>query len=110
MKFREDITIIGPDDTSGGFDVRGTLQNTSRSEDTAEGEMSVSDWLLFLPPGTPITHRCRVLARGKEFEVTQEPGDIRNDLTVNTPHHIEVSLRITGNSEATEVFADEEGF
>lgn len=108
MRFREDVTIVSPDVDN--ITVKGTLDNVGRTEDAAEGNMSVTDWLLFLPIGTAITHKSRVRARGREFEVVGEPDELRRTLTTNSPHHIEVPLKITGDSDASDVFPDEESF
>lgn len=117
MKFLEDITIVSPntsdpsnpsDPSGGSITVRGTLQNTSRSE--SDGEFSVTDWLLFLPVGTEITMRDRVLARDREFEIQGEPWTFANDLTTNTPHHMEAVLKIAGQSDSSAEFPDEEDF
>lgn len=109
MRFREDIEIVSPDN-SGGVTVKGTLQSTSRSEDTSEGSISVTDWLLFLPAGTKVTHRDRIIARGMEFEVTADPLEAKNELTLNKEHHVEVTLSKTGFAEPSTVFPDEESF
>lgn len=110
MRFREDITIVSPGKED--ITVKGTLQNVGRTEDAAEGNISVTDWLLFLPVGTAITVKSRVQGRGMEFEVVGMPDELRNELTTNSLHHIEVPLKITGTgtTESEEDFSSDESF
>lgn len=113
VKFWDDVTIVSPEGGSsggsdGGVTVRGTLQNTSRTE--SEGEFSTTDWLLLLPKGTAINMEDRVLVNGAEFEVQGEPYEFTNDLTINMPHHVEANLKITGQSDPSTDFPDDEAF
>lgn len=107
MRLREDIVIITPGETD--VKVKGALDNVGRSEDAAEGGLSVTDWLLFLPKGTPITHKSRVQGRGLEFEAQGAPDELSRVLTTGGAHHIEVALKVVG-SEESEDFTDKEEF
>ena len=107
MRLREDIVIVTPG--ADDIKVKGALDNVGRSEDPAEGDLTTSDWLLFLPKGTAITHKSRVQGRGLEFEVQGPPDELSRVLTTGGAHHIEVALKVVG-SEESEGFTDKEDF
>lgn len=108
MRFLDDATIIHPDGTK--EDVKCIFDNVSLTENVTEGNIAVYDCLLFLPKDTSITHKCRVLGEGKEFEVVGGPNGFKSFLTTNRPSHIEVYLKITSSSEDGPDFTDEEEF
>lgn len=105
MRFRDTVTIVSPDRED--VEVKGSLQNSGSSEDE---NLSIEDWMLFLPPDVEITHRDRVVSGSREFEIVSVPVLVKNELTANKPHHLEVSLHITGVSSISKVFPDDEAF
>lgn len=109
MRFREEVTIVFP----GGEEVqsKASMYAVTSTEDKGEGNIPVTDWMLFLPAGTEITGKCRVRGREEEFEVVGKPDEKRSLLTTNSPHHIEALLKIIGSSESeADDFTDEESF
>lgn len=76
------------------------LQQRQRTEQTAGGELSDTQWLLVVPAGTTIATGDTVTADDKDFEVHGEPWTVRNPRT-SVVSHIEATLRrITGTTDA----------
>jgi hypothetical protein len=76
--------------------VLGELQQRSRDE--AEGTVSQTNWILFLPANTPIDTNDVVLVGGESFEVIGDPWQAFNPRTGEF-EHVEVSLRRTSGEE-----------
>ena len=77
--------------------VLGELQQRSRDE--AEGAISQTNWMLFLPPNTPIDTNDVVKVDGESYEVVGDPWQAFNPRT-GQYEHVEVSLRRTSGEEA----------
>lgn len=78
--------------------VLGELQQIQRTEPVAEGELSDTRWLLFLPAGTAIDTGDAVICDGEVFEVVGAPWPARNPRT-GAQNHVEVTLRQTIREE-----------
>jgi hypothetical protein len=76
--------------------VKGELQQRSREE--AEGTISQTNWVLFLPAKTPIDTNDVVLVDDESFEVVGDPWQAFNPRT-GEYEHVEVSLRRTSGEE-----------
>lgn len=76
----------------------GELQQTQRSEPVAEGELSVTTWLLVLPAETDIRTGDAVLAGAAMYEVVGDPWHARNPRT-QLASHVEATLRRTAGDE-----------
>jgi hypothetical protein len=85
-------------DIPGVVDVKvlGELQQHSRDE--AEGTLSQTNWILFLPPNTPIDTNDVVLVDNDAYEVIGDPWQAFNPRTGEF-EHVEVSLRRTSGEE-----------
>lgn len=103
------VTIVRRSEDDEGFDpspvetttqVLGELQQTQRSEPVAEGELSVTTWLLVLPAGTVIGTGDAVIVDGGRYEVVGNPWPVRNPRT-QLPSHVEATLRKTGDDEGS---------
>lgn len=77
--------------------VMGELQQHSRDE--AEGTISQTNWMLFLPAKTPIDTNDVVFIEGQTYEVIGDPWQAKNPRTGEIAH-VEVSLRRTSGEEA----------
>jgi hypothetical protein len=77
----------------------GQIQQKARTEPAAEGESSITDWVLFLPADTPLRTGDRVttIDDGREYEVTGDP----ENMTMGSPavHHVEATVRRTAGSD-----------
>ena len=73
----------------------GELQQRGRDEPGDQGEMSRTDWLLFLPAETVIDTADRVIVDGAGFEVVGDPWHVRNP-RLAALSHVEATLRRTG--------------
>jgi hypothetical protein len=73
------------------------LQQRVRTE--REGVISITDWLLILPAGTPIDTNDQVIVDGKRFEIEGDAWEARNPYT-QQPSHVEASLRFIGGEES----------
>lgn len=72
------------------------LQQRQRTEQTAGGELSDTQWLLVVPAGTTIATGDTVTVDGNDYEVHGEPWTVRNPRTA-VVSHIEATLRrVTG--------------
>lgn len=82
-------------------EVLGELQQPSRSgaRGEAEGTISQTDWILFLPANTPIDTNDVVVVDGQSFEVIGDPWNAFNPRTGEF-EHVEASLRRTSGEEA----------
>lgn len=78
----------------------GELQQTQRAEPAAEGELSVTTWLLVLPAGTAVDTGDAVVAGGQTFEVVGDPWPARNPRT-RLASHVECTVRRTGGEEGS---------
>jgi hypothetical protein len=101
------LTIVRRSEDDEGFDpapgevlveVVGELQQVQRSEPVAEGELSVTTWLLVLPAGTDIRTGDAVIAGGETYEVIGAPWAARNPRT-RLESHVECSLKRTAGDE-----------
>jgi hypothetical protein len=73
----------------------GELQQTQRTEPVAEGELSVTTWLLVLPAGTVIDTGDGVIADGSVYEVIGDSWRARNPRT-RLESHVECTIKRTG--------------
>jgi hypothetical protein len=78
----------------------GELQQTQRTEPTAQGELAVTTWLLILPAGTNIDTGDTVTVDTHTYEVIGSPWQARNPRTQVTSH-VEATLRRSVGSEET---------
>jgi hypothetical protein len=78
------------------FEVLGELQQHSRDE--AEGTISQTNWVLFLPSKTPIDTNDVVIVDNDSYEVIGDPWQTFNPRT-GEYEHVEVSLRRTSGEE-----------
>lgn len=109
MRFIHTVTILTDANFSeGGQEVHGLIQRMTSSE--GETEFVTNDWLLALPLGVEIDHNSRVIYEDTEFEVQGDPLIAKRTLTTGTPTHIEVNLKVTGESGLSYTFPDEEAF
>ena len=76
----------------------GELQQVRRDEPDDAGELSVTEWRLFLPAGTQITTGDAVIAGGAVYEVIGDAWHTRNPRT-SVESHVECSLRQTSSDE-----------
>jgi hypothetical protein len=74
----------------------GELQQRSRDE--AEGAISQTNWILFLPRATVIDTNDVVVVDGESFEVMGDPWQAFNPRTGEF-EHVEVGLRRTAGEE-----------
>lgn len=72
----------------------GELQQRQRAEPGAEGELSDTQWALFLPAGTDITTGDAIVCDGEIYELIGDPWQARNPRT-QQQSHIECTLRRT---------------
>lgn len=94
----EDDEGFDPSPTEVLAETVGELQQVQRSEPVAEGELSVTTWLLVLPAGTDIRTGDAVIAEGETYEVIGAPWAVRNPRT-RLESHTEASLRRTAGDE-----------
>lgn len=73
------------------------LQQRNRTEPGDSGEVSVSDWVLFLLPDETITTADRIEVDGEVFEVVGEPWVARNPIS-QADSHIEATVRRTAGA------------
>jgi head-tail adaptor len=71
--------------------VKGWVSQRSATEDHGNREAEVSDWVLYLHPGTDITAKNRVTWSGITFEVDGPPNPAWSP---RGEHHLEVPLRV----------------
>lgn len=71
------------------------LQQRNRSEAGDAGEISLSDWVVFLPAGTDLRTADKITVDGETFEVIGEPWPARNPRT-QLASHVEATVRRTG--------------
>lgn len=75
----------------------GELQQRRRDEPDAEGELSDTQWTLFLPAGTDIATGDAIVCDGLIYELVGDPWDVRNP-RLQAQSHIECTLRRTTSS------------
>lgn len=77
----------------------GQLQQKARTEPPTEGELSVTDWTLFLPVDTLLRtgDTITMLDEGQDYEVIGDPENMR----MGSPavHHVEATVRRTAGSD-----------
>lgn len=78
-------------------DVYGELQQQQRSEPVAEGELSDTRWMVFLPAGTELGTGDAIVCDGHIYELVGDPWDVRNPRT-QLQSHVEASLRRTSTA------------
>lgn len=78
--------------------VYGELQQQQRTEPLAEGELSDTRWILFLPAGTELGTGDAVICDGHIFELIGDPWAVRNPRTM-LESHVEVTLRRTDSAD-----------
>ncbi len=79
----------------------GELQQRSRTENPAQGEVSSTDWLLVLPAGTDLRTGDMVTVDGIDYEAVGDSWSARNPLTGH-PSHVEATVRrVEGSEEAS---------
>lgn len=74
------------------------LQQRTRDEPGDQGELSATDWRLYLPAGTDIDTSDTVIVDGIVFEVVGDPWQARNPRT-RSQSHVEATLRKTGDTQ-----------
>ena len=79
--------------TTGTTTTRGALQQQRRDEPGDQGEVSRTDWILFLPAGTTLDGSDEILVDEQTFEVVGDPEHVFDEFT-GREHHVEASLRI----------------
>lgn len=79
-------------------DVFGELQQQQRSEPVAEGELSDTRWILFLPAGTELGTGDAIVCDGHIYELVGNPWDVRNPRTQDESH-VEATLRRTSTAD-----------
>lgn len=70
--------------------VSGRLEQTDSTEVTAGRDTALSNWRLFLAPGTTVDSTDQVVAGGRTFEVVGPPDELK---TPRGAHHTVVRLR-----------------
>lgn len=70
------------------------LQQRSRDENNARGEITDAGWLLVLPPDTGIYSGDTVTVETQEFEVIGEPWPVRHEIT-GVLSHVEATVKTT---------------
>lgn len=101
----EPVTVLTPpraDDTYGpgaadwanadSFDTTARLQPAATSEGLVNVDEQQADMQCYLPPGTPITGRDRLVAAGDTYEVIGPPSRWRSPWN-STEHHVRALLR-----------------
>jgi hypothetical protein len=73
------------------------LQQAKRDEPDSQGELSATDWRLYLPAGTDIDTSDTVIVNDLVFEVVGDPWQARNPRT-RTLSHVEATVRKTGEA------------
>jgi hypothetical protein len=87
-----------------GNEIRGevrteTLCELQQRHQAEEGDvLGVGDFILFLPPDTPLDTNDGVIVGGLLYEVMGPPWYARNPRT-GQAHHVEANLRRTGGEE-----------
>lgn len=74
--------------------VVGELQQQRRTEPLAEGELSDTIWMLFLPAGTQLSTGDAIVCDGHIYELVGDPWEARNPRT-QTASHVEATVRRT---------------
>jgi hypothetical protein len=80
------------------FETVGYLEQTQRTEPVAEGELSVTTWLLVLPAGTDVRTGDAVIEGGVIYEVIGDPASPWNPRT-RLHGQVEATLKKTGGDE-----------
>ncbi len=88
----QEVNIVGKGVYKSSLQQRG-----ASSEIGSKGDFSVSDYLIILPPYTPIAESDRVQFQGEEYEVVGT-WRVPNELT-RTQSHVEASLKVSGSSD-----------
>ena len=70
--------------------IRGRLQQTGSTEVTEGQQTTVTDWVLFLPGGTQVKSKDRVVVDSQKYEVVGAPNRVYG---ATAEHHVEVRLR-----------------
>lgn len=70
------------------------LQQRQRDEPGDQGELSDTDWVLFLLPTESIDTGDLITVSGMDFEMVGDPWPVR-DPTTSTVSHLEASVRRT---------------
>lgn len=71
------------------------LQQRNRSEAGDAGEISLSDWVVFLPAGTELTTADRITVEDQTFEVIGAPWPVVHPVS-QIASHLEATVRRTG--------------
>lgn len=72
------------------------LQQRRRDEPDAQGELSVTDWVLFLPAGTEVSTADTVTVEPiGDFEIVGDSWPVRNPRT-QQDSHVEASVKRAG--------------
>jgi len=71
------------------------LQQRRSEEPGAVGERAVTDWVIFLPAGTPIATADAVTVDEHRLEVIGDPWEVRNPRTRHDSH-VELVARTAG--------------
>lgn len=77
------------------------LQQQSREERSAEGELSTTSWLLLLPLGTNVPIDAIVTVGGDDYAMDGESWVVRNPRT-QADSHIEATLKRSKSTENAE--------
>lgn len=85
-------------DISSVIEIQTVGELQQRSRDEAEGAISQTNWVLFLPPATAIDTNDVVTVDGESYEVTGDPWQAFNPRTGEF-EHVEASLRRTSGEE-----------
>ncbi len=75
------------------------LQQRARDETSDPGQVSATEWLVFLPAGTSIATGDTITVDGIRYEVTGQPWPARNPRT-QVASHIEATVRRTEGAAA----------
>lgn len=86
-EYHNEVVAVGA-----GVPTRGLLQQASTTEYTTDRDTTVTQWVLFLPAGTPIGPQSQVTYDGQTFQVDGQPERVWNPRTA-TVSHIEAKLR-----------------
>jgi hypothetical protein len=80
--------------------VLGELQQQQRTEPLAEGELSDTRWIVFLPASTDLSTGDAIVCDGHIYELVGDPWEVRNPRT-QTESHVEATVRRTDTADET---------
>ena len=92
----DDFGNLVPDEET--VETTGELQQRDREEPGSMGEVSDTEWLLILRPGTALHSGDVISCDGEDYEVTGEPWQVRNPRT-QALSHVEATVRRTAGAD-----------